>query len=159
MHKRSSARSQGPSIAPWMQRAVVAFTLASALLLCGFMKPRLANTIYDGTRYSTFIHAYQHAYAAVGMTDVKIVTEDEHREPDGTVSATRTFTFSCPSSAHSRGASCSATFSVSTHVKHGICRDCRVTRKDCSGDPAADRRASDEIHKVLGKSPPALSGG
>jgi hypothetical protein len=51
-------------------RRVVAAALAlpAMLFLCGFMKPQLPETIYDGTRYSALIETCKLAYAHAGMT-------------------------------------------------------------------------------------------
>lgn len=133
-------------------------TLPAALLLCAFMKPQLPETIYDGTRHSALIETYQRAYERVGMTKMKVVTEDTSKAPDGTVSTIKTYTFACPSMHGSHEEPCSTTFSISASVKDDICRDCRITRTSYSGTPVADEKATAEIRRVLGKSVPSVSG-
>jgi hypothetical protein len=131
------------------------FALPAVLLLCGFTSLRLPSTIYDGTRYSTLIDTYKRAYARIGMTKMKVVTRAEIKALDGTISAVRIYSFSCPSSSMRHEEPCGTTFSISAAVKDDVCHDCRVTRISYSGDPANDEKAVAEIRRALGKSPPS----
>jgi hypothetical protein len=134
-------------------RRVVAAALAlpAVFFLCGFMKPQLPETIYDGTRYSALIETCKLAYAHVGMTKMKVVTEAQSKALDGTVSAVRIYSFSCPSSSMRHEEPCGSTFSISASVKDDVCHDCRVTRTSYSGDPTTDEKAVAGIRRVLGK--------
>lgn len=145
-----------PSTGGRRRSAAAAFALPAVCLLCGFMKPQLPQTIYDGTRYSVLIETYKHAYAQVGMTKMEVITEGESKAQDGTVSAVRTYSFSCPSSSVHHETPCGTTFSISASVKDDVCHDCRVTRTSYSGDPLDDEKATAEIRRVLGRSPPAM---
>jgi len=146
-----SAKNVNRPLTGWFRMAAGTLAMAAGFLLCGFMKPQLPQTIYDGTHYDALIAAYEHAYVAVGMTTVKIVSEAESRESDGTVRTVKTFTFSCPKSPKLSEDTCSVSFSISAAVKGGICQDCRVTRTSYVGDPAADEKALREVRKALGK--------
>jgi hypothetical protein len=146
-----------PETGGYRRFVAAAFALSAAFFLCGFMKPQLPETIYDGTHYSALIETYKRAYAQVGMTKMKLVTEAESKAVDGTVSAVRTYSFSCPSPSSRYEEPCGTTFSISASVKDDICHDCRVTRTSYSGDPMIDEKAATEIRRVLGKSPPAVT--
>lgn len=146
-----SARYINHLLNGWFRTASGVSVMVAGVFLCGFMKPQLPQTIYDGTRYAALIATYEHAYAVVGMTIVKVVAEAESTESDGTVRTVKTFTFSCPKSPKASEDACSVSFSISAAVKDGICRDCRVTRTSYAGDPAADKKALREIRRVLGK--------
>jgi hypothetical protein len=125
--------------------------------LCAFTQPQLPQTIYDGTHYSVLIETYKHAYAQVGMTRMNVVTEAEGEAHEGTVSAVRTYSFSCPSSSTHHETPCGTTFSISASVKDDVCHDCRVTRTSYSGHPMDDEKAAAEIRRVLGRGPPAVA--
>lgn len=144
-----------PSAGSYHHIIAAAFMLPTICFLCGFMKPQLPETIYDGTRYSALIETYKRAYAQVGMTKMKVITEAQTEAPDGTVSSVRAYSFSCPSSSMRHEEPCGTTFSISAAVKDDVCHDCRVTRTSYSGDRANDEKAVAEIRRVLGKSPPA----
>lgn len=145
-----------PSTGGRRRSVAAAFALSAVCFLCGFVKPQLPQTIYDGTRYSVLIETYKHAYAQVGMTKMEVVTEGESKAQDGTVSAVRTYSFSCPSSSTHHKTPCGTTFRISASVKDDVCHDCRVTPTSYSGDPLDDEKATAEIRRVLGRSPPAM---
>lgn len=140
----------------WGRVATGASVLTASLMLCGFTKPQLPETIYDGARYSALLSTYKHAYAAVGMTSAKIAIEAQNRGADGATLTILTLSLSCPKSRKASEAPCSAEFSIRAVIKGDICHDCRVTRTSYAGDPTADEKASREIRKTLGKSVPAL---
>lgn len=85
------------------------------------------------------------------MTEMTVVTEAQSKALDGTVSAVRIYSFSCPSPSMRHEEPCSTTFSISASVKDDVCHDCRVTRTSYSGDPMTDEKAVAGIRRVLGK--------
>ena len=145
-----------PSTGGRHRSVAAAFALLAVCFLCGFVTPQLPETIYDGSRYSVLIETYRHAYAQVGMTKMEVITEGESEAQDGTMSAVRTYSFSCPSPSTRHETPCATTFSISASVKDDVCHDCRVTRTSYSGDPLDDEKATAEIRRVLGRSPPAV---
>lgn len=82
----------------WGRVATGASVLTASLMLCGFTKPQLPETIYDGARYSALLATYKHAYAAVGMTSAKIAIEAQNRGADGATLTILALSLSCPKS-------------------------------------------------------------
>jgi hypothetical protein len=72
------------SAGKWRRVTAAPSVLMATLLLSGFTKPQLDQTIYDGVRHSTLIEVHRWAYAHVGMTKMSVVTDATGNTPDGT---------------------------------------------------------------------------
>jgi hypothetical protein len=130
-------------------------TIATYILLCGFMKPITPVTSYTGIPYAKLVAVYQSAYAHVGMTQVEVTSVQSENLEDGTLSTIKDYSFSYPPGAKHRKTG-GTIFGVIALTKDGICVECNITRTGYWADPAADLKATNEIKRILGKSVPVI---